>query len=95
MSINEYMAQFPRNHNKRFCPEVHCTDGFTMSVQAGEKYYCSPRSYTGPYTTVEVGYPSEPEEVLTPYDNAGVSVYGWVPVEIVDAIIAKHGGFAK
>jgi len=45
--------------------EIVCKDGFTMSVQANEFAYCSPRA-TGSikYTSVEVGYPSQPEPLL-------------------------------
>ena len=47
---------------------VVCTDGFSMSVQAGDGLYSSPRrdgAFT--YTDVEVGFPSEVEELLMPH----------------------------
>lgn len=55
--------------------------------------------YPGPYTEVEVGFPSarpEPwgqwqewaEDTAEPTDT----VYGYVPVEAVRALIALHGG---
>ena len=43
---------------------VVCKDGFTLSVQAREACYCEPRNNIGPYTEVEVGYPSEAEPLL-------------------------------
>jgi len=39
-------------------PRVVCKNGFSLSVQASQYRYCSPRSDTGPYTHVEIGYPS-------------------------------------
>ena len=45
--------------------QVICADGFSMSVQASETHYCSPRE-TGAerYTAVEIGYPSDGEPLL-------------------------------
>ena len=45
--------------------EVVCADGFSMSVQASETHYCSPREDGAEkYTAVEVGYPNPPEPLL-------------------------------
>lgn len=72
-------------------PRINCKDGFSMSVQAGQFSYSIPRKdlRDGNYTHVEVGFPSKEEELLKPYSDA---VYGYVPVEVVDEIIGKHGG---
>lgn len=79
-------------------PRVHCVDGFTMSVQASRHHYSDPRSNDGPYMEVEVGFPSSAEDLLTPYaedaDDLTGTVYGFVPIEIVQRVIDKHGGFA-
>lgn len=81
-------------------PRVICADGFSMSVQAGEHLYCRPRInlLNGNYTAVEVGFPSAREEALMPFaedaDTPTSTVYGYVPVEIVEAVIAAHGGLA-
>ena len=75
---------------------VECADGFTMSVQASEDMYSCPRENTGPYTSVEVGYPSEPEELLEQYaedpEKLVDTVYPFVPVATVGLVLAKHGG---
>lgn len=75
-------------------PRLRCKDGYTVSVQASEFHYCTPRNNTGPYTKVEVGYPSSEDEELGHYgdDGWGSDVYAYVPVEVVVAIINKHGG---
>ena len=87
---------------------IHCADGFTMSVTAGDGCYCSPRpgwfdgtpeTFEGPYSAVEVGYPSsrpEPwgdwEQCCENPDAPTSTVYGYVPVTLVRALVAAHGG---
>lgn len=55
--------------------------------------------YPGPYTHVEVGFPSEIPEPWTQWEQWAEkesdptdSVYGQVPMEAVAALIALHGG---
>ena len=82
-------------------PPVTCADGFTMSVQASEHHYCTPRINGAlKYTSFEVGYPEPHEPLLTPYAEdpgaqiAGV-IYGWVPAEVINRIVANHGGIRR
>ena len=84
------------SENIRRNKKVRCADGFMMSVQAGAFNYSTPRSNEGPYSQVEVGFPSAREELLmewaeSPDDPTG-TVYGYVPVSVVTNVIAKHGG---
>ena len=76
--------------------QVVCADGFRMSVQAGEGMYCTPRDDNGPYSEVEIGYPSSREECIMPYcedpERPTDTVYGYVPKQFVTYVIAKHGG---
>lgn len=72
-------------------PELACADGFHLSVQASHNHACSPRSDSGPYFKVEVAYPSSGDDLLEPYYDDG-GVYNSVPVSVMDAVIAKHGG---
>ena len=103
MDINEYLEK----HRKVIAitdhiamvelrPEIECADGLTFSVQASHTHYCQPRNDNGPYTAVEVGYPSKPVKELMPYaedtENPTSTVYGYVPVEIVEQVIESHGG---
>lgn len=79
-------------------PPIICKDGMFISVQAGENYKCYPRQDLDnfEYETVEVykNESTEAEELLNmfecAYDNY---IYDNVPVEVIDAIIEKHGGF--
>ena len=89
------------SHPDRVRPKIVCVDGTTLSVQASSTHYCSPRDDEGPYYEVEVGYPSirpEPWDQWREYcedsDNPTDTVYGWVPIELVHALIALHGGIA-
>lgn len=78
--------------NKR----VVCADGFNMSIQADEFVYCSPRNNDGPYTAVEIGFPSHYEDLILEFaedkNTPTKTVYGWVPSHIVSLVLAKHGG---
>jgi len=75
---------------------IVCTDGLEMSVQAGSSHYCAPRSNDGPWSKVEVGYPSEIVEELLDYaenpQSPTETVYGYVPVDLVEEIVNRHGG---
>jgi hypothetical protein len=79
--------------------EVRCDDGFRMSVQASETHYCSPRDNIGPYTSVEVGYPSLYDLHLIKYaedpDDPTSTVYGWVPEYVIRMVIDAHGGMVS
>jgi len=65
-------------------------DGFSMSIQASEYHYCAPRDNVGPYTEVEVGYPSQAEPLLEEYSD-GCGVFAYVPKEVILEIARKHG----
>jgi len=61
-----------------------------------------PCDYEGPYFEVEVGFPTErpePWEEWEDYqDGSGdpvKSVYGYVPIAVVEALIEAHGGEAR
>ncbi len=85
-----------RTVTRRPIPRIHCADGFSMSVQAGESLYCSPRSDTGPWEEVEVGFPSQVEPLLFEYaEDRGQwtdTVYPYVPIALVASVIELHGG---
>lgn len=77
-----------------------CKDGFSLSVQADSMASSSPK-VTGAdrYTAVEVGFPSEHEPLLAPYQSSETkgedmkkSIFVYVPVPIIGLILIKHGG---
>ena len=95
MTINEFL-QKTNYFGYGGRPRIHCADGFSVSVQASQYHYCRPRIDSAEkYNAVELGYPSAADDLITDYaeDVAYTdTVYGYVPVEIVDKLIEKHGG---
>ena len=92
----EYLLNGEYQH-RALAPQIECKDGFRMSVQASDGHYCKPRENDCDfYSSVEVGFPSALEDLLMPFaedpSNPTETVYGWVPEQIVNAVIEKHGG---
>ena len=93
----------PQNRapHKPIRPPIRCYDNFRMSVQASRSHCCIPRDDHGPYSAVEVGYPSQLEELLMPYaDGAGAAgmrptLYVRVPAAVIQAVVEVHGGIAS
>ena len=95
--VNEVRVRFPR---------IECVDGFSLSVQTGNGMYCEPRpefpedgELIGPFVSAEIGFPNarpEPWDVWEEYceqpDSPTRTVYGYVPAEIIRALIELHGG---
>jgi hypothetical protein len=102
MTLQELLAlpkviKYDSFEYKETTPRIVCMDGTSLSVQAGDGTYCSPRENYGPYYKVEVGFPSRRFEELMPYIDGADSdptdtVYGYVPIEVVEDIIEQCGG---
>jgi len=79
--------------------QIVCKNGLAMSVQASQHHYCSPREDQGPYQMVEVGFPNRKVEALMEYaENPATptsTVYGFVPVEVINKIVDDNGGLAE
>lgn len=97
----EYEEKIPGYKNLKLRPRIICKDGFSMSVQASQYHYCEPREDLdeGDYTEVEVGLISQEEELLEEYaedhDDPITTLYCFVPLEVIDEVIAKHGGLGE
>ena len=83
-------------------PIIRCLDGFSMSVQASRTHYCLPRQDNAEtYEEVEVGFPSQEEELLTPWaelpDDVALTetIYPYVPVDVIATVILRHGGITE
>lgn len=80
--------------------KAKCADGFEVSIQASEFHYSAPRDNSGQYWEVELGFPTmEPNEEVAKFaedenDLTG-TVYGYVPIELVDALLESHGGLVN
>jgi hypothetical protein len=107
MDLNEYLlsqrdVNDPRVQDDDSFPlakRITCADGFSLSVQATHGAYCSPRRNVGPWLSVEVGFPSAEPELIMEYaeepERPTETVYGYVPIGLVEELIEPHGGMAK
>lgn len=97
-TINSYINDFlPDDEGIRMCETIICEDGFKISVQASVHHYCTPNtSYAAAYEKVECGFPSAVpigiEEYADKPKDLLNSVYAYVPVALVEALLASHGG---
>lgn len=79
---------------------VTCKDGYSVSIQASETSYSEPRTNDAVrYESVELGFPSHADDLINKYAedeyNPCETVYGWVPVSVVNLLLAKHGGMIE
>ena len=100
MTIRDWMKKPVRMHTygiQENRPRLYCNDGYSISVQASSFHYCRPRlDGIQNYESVELGFPSTEDELINDYakDNSDYTktVYGYVPIEISEELINKHGG---
>jgi len=113
MTVREFMKKFyvetrydqiipgaarEKNYIKR--PRAVCKDSFSISIQASWFHYCAPHISGGDidYESVELGFPSEPDELIFNYaegDDYTSTVYGYVPIDVVEELMKKHGGIVS
>ena len=98
--VNEYLRRTPSANGGPVRPAMECVDGFTISVQASDVHYCSPRiNGADQYENVELGFPNMEESLIADYaedsDDLTHTVYGYVPIEVVNKLIEKHGGIVN
>ena len=91
---------------------IVCKDGFRFSIAANDKgSYSTPRYSKGPYTAIEIGFPTRVEPLLKKYaepkycyetddylafeDSATQVVYPYVPASLLIKVIGKHGGLKE
>ena len=93
--------------NKPVYERIFFNNGGDISIQASRTAYSQPRDNEGPYTHMELGYPSEgtvlPKNVLKYVEQGGVynddgsenpykNVYPYVPVSVIKELINANGG---
>ena len=95
MLINDYLKIAERNCFGVAKPII-CEDGYCISVQGSSFHYCNPRIDNADlYSKLELGFPNKEDELINDYAEDSDychTVYGYVPVEIVDKLMKKHGG---
>lgn len=97
MKIGEFIKKtFVEGEDYQVRSRIICKDGFSMSVQASYGHYCQPRINTTEYFEFEIGFPIEEESLILMYaenqDEPTNTVYGYVPEDIVNEVLEKHGG---
>ena len=95
MTIEKFIQDtFKEEHGHCYRPRIVCNDGFSMSVQGSSGHYCSPRKTQDWYNSLEIGFTSEEEPLINQFADdwtVGI-VYGYVPIEIIQEVITRHGG---
>jgi len=97
-AVKEYLeSTFDKENPCLIRKRIKCRDGYTVSVQGGDYFhYCEPRIHENSYFNVELGYPSCCDEEILKYaenpDAPTETVYAYVPIEIVEELVEKHGG---
>ena len=87
----------------KYNPTIVCADGFSMSVQARDSPYCTPRTDEGPHTHMEGGFPSskplDPELLkdasINSTNNYTETVYPYVAREVFEREFELHGGIVE
>ena len=100
-ATNQFLHEhyIPNNHGKYVPrPRAKCADGYSVSIQAGSGsgVRCWPNEDTDEFTHVALDFPSCVDEELLPYrfdlEDDDEIFYFFVPVEVVDRVLEKHGG---
>lgn len=98
MTVQEYLDK-TRNFTNGvdIRPGVVCADGFQISIQASPFHYCYPKDKNAEkFEKVELGFPNQEDDLIMEYaedpSNPTRTVYGYVPIEVVDKLTEKHGG---
>lgn len=101
MSVTDFLkSTFDPSNSYLVRPRICCKDGFSISVQGGtEFHYCTPRKHCNQYIEVELGFPSAVDILIGEYaedpsDPTG-TVYGYIPIEVVESLVEKHGGMVE
>lgn len=98
--INQYFADRTNIHiahaNFQLFKSIVCADGFHISAQVSGSHYSQPRNCEGPWSSIELCFPlyADPhiQEYAEDQEEPTGTVYGYVPVEVVNAMIVSHGG---
>lgn len=85
-----------RDRHDRLIPSVKCADGFWISIQGHEGAYSKPRETLKniyEYDEMEIKVSEFLPEKFKQYQDGDLStIYGYVPVEMIESLLVEHGG---
>ena len=80
--------------SERIIPHLVCMDGFKMSVQMnGNFHYSQIDVHAKQIISCEIALLSQHEDLLNDYVD-GNDVFSYIPFEVVEKIVEKHGGLS-
>lgn len=99
MTVKEFLEKTYSEDKYYIRQRIMCNDGYSVSYQGGSQFhYCSPREHCNKYDTVELGFPSELDDIINNYaeeEDTCDTVFGYVPIDIVQELVDKHGGIVN
>lgn len=105
--MTDYVNDYLTKHKARLreakrpsyvVPHIICADHTQLSVQASHAHYCCPRNDDGPWIQVEVWLVCSAKGRKIPVPSFGNNhnePYPYVPVELVNKFIRRHGGLLE
>lgn len=99
--MNEGTVRDSEESGFKITKKLKLADGTELSIQASDGYYCSPRMWCksySEYNQFEIGFPTNAILQIMPYidgyddTDPTDTVYGYVPKEIIEAVIEERGG---
>jgi len=82
----QHSLDFIEMHNHYTYPKIICNDGFEISIQGGLGIYSDPQRKSETYKTMELGFPTEDDELISISDE----VRGYVPVSEIQEMLDRH-----
>lgn len=99
MDINKALEEHYKTQPPTTGMVIHCVDGFSLTVAAGESFTSVPPTSVAPWHAVEVWGVSDAPEFITQYARLYgyflSSHYDQVPLHLVEDLIDRHGGQAS
>lgn len=97
--FTEWMEEGRAAEWRRITARLLLADGTSLSIQASDGHYCAPRcdmNEFSEYHEFEIGFPSSHIAEIETYkdgtDEQQQSVFGYVPVEVINSLIEARGG---
>lgn len=96
-AANAGMPEHKREMYSRYTQarRLRMASGLTVSIQASETHYCSPRLnlLCNQYTEFELGFPNRDMPELSQWlEGYGCDIYPYTPIEAIELMVNNNGG---